>query len=54
MQVLHGLWRGAPFGLDLPDDDSEAADFVQKTEALLGGLRTVFLVKSAGDASLDV
>lgn len=41
-------------GLDLPNDDGGAADFVRKTEGLLGGLRTVFLVKSHGDASLDV
>ena len=41
-------------GFKVPDEDSGAPDFVDTNDALVGGLRTVFLVNSAGDASLDV
>jgi hypothetical protein len=57
VHAIHEVSRHAAvvfLGFKVPDEDSGAADFVDTNDALVGGLRTVFLVNSAGDASLDV
>lgn len=57
VHAIHEVSRHAAvvfLGFKVPDEDSGAADFVGTNDALVGGLRTVFLVNSAGDASLDV
>ena len=57
VHAIHEVSRHAAvvfLGFKVPDEDSGAAEFVGTNDALVGGLRTVFLVNSAGDASLDV
>ena len=57
VHAIHEVSRHAAvvfLGFKVPDEDSGAPDFVDTNDALVGGLRTVFLVNSAGDASLDV
>ncbi|MEM9802673.1 MAG: amino acid permease [Planctomycetota bacterium] len=41
-------------GFELPEEEGDAALFVDATERLLGGLSNVMLVSSVGDAALDV
>ena len=57
VHAIHEVSRDAAvvfLGFKVPDEDSGAPGFVEANDALVGGLRTVFLVNSAGDASLDV
>lgn len=57
VHAIHEVSRHAAvvfLGFEVPDEDSGAEAFVDANDTLVGGLQTVVLVNSAGDASLEV
>ena len=57
VHAIHEVSRHAAvvfLGFEMPDEDSDADSFVDANDTLVGGLQTVVLVNSAGDASLEV